>query len=54
MTEEEKIEILKAIDYYSNNKGSNKILIKIKNEIFESLKDKERYFKKLRDCSKSS
>ena len=28
---EEKIEILKAIDYYSNNKGSNKILIKIKN-----------------------
>lgn len=45
MTEEEKIEILKAIDYYSNNKGSNKILIKIKNDIFESLKDKEEYYK---------
>lgn len=53
MTEEEKIEILKAIDYYCNNKGSNKILIKIKNEIFESLKDKEGYFKKLKDNSKS-
>ena len=45
MTEEEKIEVLKVIDYYSNNKGSNKILIKIKNEIFKSLKDKERYYK---------